>query len=514
MPLDPALERIPGLAGYLAMDQYSRGQEAQGLDRIGLASKLQDHFRNIEIQKKAKEDLEALGPNPSEEALIGWASKYSPPKDVLHYKQQSLDRKSAENERKQKILQQIIDEKNQLGALQGQQVPVNRQFGSVAQGVPQSVTDDQALSQFNAMPAGPKSVTLSPQGVPDPQLAPTAMQGGAFAPLMESTNPAIAARAKFLQDQVNSGRIKYADAERQVAGLTAQESAHNQRNTSQAATFSNQKERDQFHVENRPTTELPPLTGEALVSAGSQVKAGARLMDVVPGYGRNVGDRRELVRQEAIAQIRAENPGMSAQDAGQALVNNGIAKVASQRSIGQLETMRGATIQAVKQLDFNVDRVTQAMDKLGGGGIKDLSPILTAMARGEQKWTGEPAYAELFYFMHAAAMESARILQGGQASIAQLHQGAADEAKKWADANWTTPKQWKEGVAPAMKDEAKARIQTYDEAIKAQRLGGKDTVPTGIAKPTATQVKAAGWDYEPDKYEYRMVDGKVQRMKK
>ena len=29
MALDPVLAKIPGLAGYLAQDQYSRGQEQQ-----------------------------------------------------------------------------------------------------------------------------------------------------------------------------------------------------------------------------------------------------------------------------------------------------------------------------------------------------------------------------------------------------------------------------------------------------------------------------------------------------
>jgi hypothetical protein len=204
---------------------------------------------------------------------------------------------------------------------------------------------------------------------------------------------------------------------------------------------------------------------------------------------------------------------MDAAKAGQELLNQKVAAAASTRSVTQLTTMLGATRQAVDQLDFNVQKVTEAMDKLGGGGVKDLSPVITAIARGAQKWSGNPAYAELFYYMHAAGMESARILQGGQASIAQLHQGAADQASQWASANWTTPEAWKKGVAPAMKAEGAERIKTYERAIEKQRMGAGGASTT--SDPTKAAVERAGYTYEPNAYEYRLgIGGQVQRRKK
>lgn len=233
-------------------------------------------------------------------------------------------------------------------------------------------------------------------------------------------------------------------------------------------------------VGRRPgsNAELPPLASKDLTSAGAQVASGMPVTQVVAGYGRNIADRRESVRAEAIAQIKAQNPGMTDAQAGQELANRTIDFAAGKRSVTQLNTMLGATRQAVDQLDFNVKKVTEQMDKLPSS---DLSPVINAIARGEQKWTGNPAYSALFYYMHAAGMESARILQGGQASVAQLHQGAADEAKKWADANFTTPKAWKEGVAPAMLAEGAYRIKTYESAISKQRLGGGAATPAPAA---------------------------------
>lgn len=213
-----------------------------------------------------------------------------------------------------------------------------------------------------------------------------------------------------------------------------------------------------------------PMNPADMASAAASVATGMPLTQVVPGYGRQVAGRREQVRVEAINQIKAQNPGMTDTQAGQEYANRTIDYVAGKRSVGQLNTMLGATRQAVDQLDFNVKKVTEEMAKLKSS---DLSPIFNAIIRQEEKWTGDPAYSSLYYYMSAAAMESARILQGGQASVAQLHAGAAAEAKKWADANFTTPKQWSEGVAPAMVAEGRERLKTYERAISSQRLGAK-----------------------------------------
>jgi hypothetical protein len=134
--------------------------------------------------------------------------------------------------------------------------------------------------------------------------------------------------------------------------------------------------------------------------------------------------------------------------------------------------MLGATKQAVSQLDFNIAKTKEEMSKLGSS---NLSPVINAIARGEEHWTGDPAYSSLFYYMHAAAVESARVLSGGQSSAAQLHQGAMEEAQKWANIDMT-PASF-DAVADAMQEEGRNRIETYETAIKSQKIGGGGVIP-------------------------------------
>jgi len=208
---------------------------------------------------------------------------------------------------------------------------------------------------------------------------------------------------------------------------------------------------------------------------------GMPAMQVMPGYARNMGAARSQLNQDAINYI-AQTEGMTTQQAAEELANRDISYAGGKKSVGQLTTMLGATRAALSQLDFNVDKVSQVIKSMPGS---DISPVINAIIHGEQKWTGDPRYSALFYYMHAAGMESARILSNGQASIAQLHTGAAEEAKKWADANWTTPKAWLEGVAPAMKAEAENRITNFTDAIKAQRSRASASPTAPSAAPTA-----------------------------
>lgn len=220
-------------------------------------------------------------------------------------------------------------------------------------------------------------------------------------------------------------------------------------------------------------TQTLELSPEELISKGAQIAAGQPAAQVVSGYGGNVAQARNKAQTEAIRQIKAET-GMDDRAAGEELSRRAIDRVAGGKSLGQLTTMLSTNRQAVDQLDFNVKKVSEEMAKLPSS---DLSPIINAIYRGEEKWTGDPAYSSLYFYMHAAAQESARILSGGTASVAQLHAGAQAEAQKWANINMT-PKVWNEGVAPAMLAEGKERLKTYERAISAQR-GGRNSGAAG-----------------------------------
>jgi hypothetical protein len=165
-----------------------------------------------------------------------------------------------------------------------------------------------------------------------------------------------------------------------------------------------------------------------------------------------------------------------------------IGTAAEKSSVTQLNTMLGATRQAVSQLQYNIGEVNKLLTSMSGS---DISPVVNAIARGEEKWSGDPKYSSLFFFMYGVATESARILAGGQASRAQLHQGAAEEAQKWASINMTPASfMAKDGVGPAMIREGDNRIKNFEDAIAAQ---------TGTAAPGKTRLYKDGKPYDiPD----------------
>lgn len=223
-----------------------------------------------------------------------------------------------------------------------------------------------------------------------------------------------------------------------------------------------------------------PEDPEEAASKAAQVATGQPLTQVIPGYGQSAVKAREQARKDAVQLLRDQNPGMTAAEAGVELANRGIEYATGKKAAGILGSTLATSRQAVKQLDFNVDKVTQEMKKLASS---DISPVVNAIARGVEKWTGDPAYSSLFFFMQAAAMESARILSGGTASIQQLHEGARKEAEKWANVNMT-PASWG-AVSKAMREEGHFRLQSYEEALKESRVGHEPAAP-GAASPAAS----------------------------
>lgn len=225
---------------------------------------------------------------------------------------------------------------------------------------------------------------------------------------------------------------------------------------------------------------VPETPEEAAAKAG-QVASGQPLNQVIPGLGQSAVKAREKARQDAIQLILDTTPGMTPTQAGLELANRGIEYATGKKASGILGSTLATSRQAVKQLDFNVDKVTEEMGKLASS---DISPVINAIVRGVEKWTGDPEYSSLFFFMQAAAMESARILSGGTASIQQLHEGARKEAEKWANINMT-PSSWK-AVSDAMKEEGHFRIKSYEDALKEARVGaGREPRPStgGTAPP-------------------------------
>ena len=227
-------------------------------------------------------------------------------------------------------------------------------------------------------------------------------------------------------------------------------------------------------------TALPPLSDTERVSGGAQVAAGRNAREIVPGWGPAARQQQRELNREAIDQIKAENPGMDDARAGQELAMRSIGFKADSSSVQQLTKMEGATIPVVKQLNYNIDRTTEILKTLGD---RDISPVINAIADNARVWSGDPKYASLFFHLQGAAIEAARMRSGGQASIAQLHAGAVEEAKKWSDSHMT-PATWAD-VSKAMKDEGAEKLKFYGQAKDAMknRAGGQGGSPAPAAPP-------------------------------
>ncbi len=68
MALDPVLAKIPGLAGYLAQDQYSRGQEAQEMQTMRGAYALHEGLQRRRLEQEMRGAVASSGGDPAKAA--------------------------------------------------------------------------------------------------------------------------------------------------------------------------------------------------------------------------------------------------------------------------------------------------------------------------------------------------------------------------------------------------------------------------------------------------------------
>ena len=288
-------------------------------------------------------------------------------------------------------------------------------------------------------------------------------------------------RASVSKDLAEAHSAAMLDMDKQNAALIRQEAAQKVKDGTLKSQDANEWMLNKSEEIKNGGGGGPAASPEERQSAAAQVAMGMPLNQVVPGYGKQAAAKREQARTDAIHQIIQQHPGMKPDEAGRYLANKTIEFLAGRSSVTQLTKMAGGTKQGIEQLDYNIDKATEEMKKLSSSNI---SPVLNAIARGQEKWTGDPAYSSLFFYLGGAAVEAARLRSGGQASAAQLHQGAAEEAEQWANINMT-PKSWA-SVAAAMKNEGRYKLKTYQDAIDYQESGAPNFEPNP-AWPAAPQ---------------------------
>lgn len=237
--------------------------------------------------------------------------------------------------------------------------------------------------------------------------------------------------------------------------------------------------------------EAPPSAAMINLQAGKDASSpanastiaaaatGMPLIQLAPGYGRVAGAERKALRDGAIAQIKAES-NLSDKEAGQEYARRTIEFSAGKTSVAALNKMEGFTRSALAQLDFNVKKASEFMDKVPEQ--TDLSPVLNAIVTQKEKWEGNPNMAPLFMYMNAVAIETARLQSGGQASTAQLHQGAAEETKRWLEAGAITPASWK-ALAPEIISEGQNRLKNFQDAKEAMMPESMSTTPPADQPP-------------------------------
>ncbi len=222
-------------------------------------------------------------------------------------------------------------------------------------------------------------------------------------------------------------------------------------------------------------------SGPAAPGVVAAAATGMPLNQLIPGYGKLAAEERKAARNGAIAQIKQEK-GLTDEQAGQEYARRTIEFAAGKTSVTALNKMEGFTRSALAQLDFNVKKASKFMDKVPEQ--TDLSPVLNAIITKKEKWEGNPSMAPLFMYMNAVAIETARLQSGGQASTAQLHQGAAEETKKWLEAGAITPASWKE-LAPEIVAEGENRLKNFQDAKAAMMPSDSSTTPPASGPPAA-----------------------------
>src|SRR3990167_6046052 len=91
----PPLSNVPGYGAYIQRRQQNEQAPPAELQQVSGAMGLMAAMEKAKREQQFRGDLEALGPNATQEQLAGVAAKYGSPADVLKTQQSSLDRKAS-----------------------------------------------------------------------------------------------------------------------------------------------------------------------------------------------------------------------------------------------------------------------------------------------------------------------------------------------------------------------------------------------------------------------------------
>lgn len=150
-------------------------------------------------------------------------------------------------------------------------------------------------------------------------------------------------------------------------------------------------------------------------------------------------------------------------------------------------------------------------------GIKSLDEVKLRI----QQQVNDPTVAAYLTATMAVAMDYARVMQGPQ-SAASLTEGSRHEAMRLISAGVNN--EARKAIIGTLYSDTEGQVKGLRDQTDTirKRLGMRATASPEEKKPDPTRasgadkaaVEKAGWTYEPEKYEYRVVNGKVQRRAK
>lgn len=210
-----------------------------------------------------------------------------------------------------------------------------------------------------------------------------------------------------------------------------------------------------------------------------------------------VGLARGKVGQQLISAVKdripkmAEELGLSPQDVG----TNKATSVALGATLRDL-TKRS---EAVELFANKVEKDMKTFDSLLDGAAKDSPLLINKPLNALRRQFSDPKLAQLDLAAKQVAMEYERLITGGTLSVAQLHVGAAEDAKKLI--NGDMPPKQARAIMEIMHAEMKNAKESAHESrsrVQDQLRGlGKSTPPKGAkAAPNAPSVGTVQGGYK------------------
>lgn len=399
-----------------------------------------------------------------------------------------------------------------MGTLRSQGVPI-------ARGV--APDEASAVAAINAGGGAPMSIGI---GSPPPDGAATVQQGGLFAPYFDHPNKGIAQRAQFLQAALDKSPDKGSERWMQAAKELS----------AQASNFVQQTGMAQFRVDN----PAPKSTPQAKVPVGYRMTADGNSMERIPLAGESSEASNDALIYDAYySLVNGAPPGGSVATRGgpegdlyRRQLREARSKIAKELGISPevaatLPKENKAKFMALGALEKDLASI-RPFDKMLETNANIAIDLAKKIERTDSAFLNKPItwlqanasdnadIAEYLFQIQTVATEGARILNNPRL-VGQLTDSARTEML--AIINGNMPLGQTTRVLERMKLDGKNRVNAMVEEadnLKANVRGSlKNTSPKKDDIQSA--VKAAGYPYEPDKYDYRVgINGKVQRKAK